>query len=83
MTTSSDFTVSDINWATTQSRELSPNPAELIRTGVQSATILCKKCGNSWAERAGHSSSLRQAVGGYVVTCPACGTTGTASFHSG
>ena len=67
------FHLGDVEWIYRKSREISPNPPQAVRTGVQEVTAACKGCEHVWRARQYGEGKLHGALGGVIITCPECG----------
>ena len=75
---SSDFELTDIQRRESMSRETSTELFAPVTPsgGVMSARAKCVACGHAWlATKA--NGTLRDAIGGVRVRCPACAAAGT------
>ena len=65
------FQITDVERDYTLSREIGQRVAERIPTGVRSALIRCRSCGNAWRAFAGERELLPDLVG-IGITCRMC-----------
>jgi hypothetical protein len=65
------FIVKNVEPILTESREISAVRRPPSKTGVRSADVYCKSCGNTWRARY-RDGSLDNVVGGVLFICPQC-----------
>jgi len=66
-----NFILSNLNWMYQKSSELvmDGQAANLVKSGVKSLNVECKKCNKSWLASVNSDSSLESVAGGVYVTC--------------
>lgn len=72
---SEKFTFDNVSYKYTESREIRSDRQRSAprRTGVLSADVTCKSCGESWTARTyGRGAIMGGAIGGPIFACPSC-----------
>jgi hypothetical protein len=68
------FTVTDVSWRYTPSREIGSD--EEVCTGISEMDVTCNDCGHHWTARRYGDGAFTPAIGNTLLTCPDCGQDG-------
>lgn len=66
------FVITRVDFAYTQSREITTSPKQPVKTGINEATLFCKNCEHLWRARPHGEGSFYSAAGFFTFECPKC-----------
>ena len=66
------FVITEVDFAYTESREITVNRKAPIKTGISAATLYCKKCEHLWRSRPFGDGKFDSPLGSFIFKCPDC-----------